>query len=81
MSNTQLIVRIVKKPASKVAYNRPNFFFFSIANQPKTHSLFHKNGFLRDFYIMTFAGTYFPIVNLNKSTDSGRQCTVGMDIH
>ena len=22
-------------------------------NQPKSHILFHKNGFLRDFYLMT----------------------------
>ena len=25
-------------------------------NQPKSHILFHKNGSLRDFYIMTFTG-------------------------
>ena len=35
----------------KDAPNRPNFF--SVANQPKSHFLFHKNVSLRDFYIMT----------------------------
>ena len=29
-------------------------FFFSIANRPKSHFLFHNNAFLRDIYVMTF---------------------------
>ena len=43
------------KLPSKVAHNH-NFFFHYCQlaqNQPKAHILFHKNGSLRDFYIMT----------------------------
>ena len=39
-----------KKTLSIVAHNVPQFFF-SIANRPKSHFLFHKNVSLRDFYI------------------------------
>ena len=44
----------MKKPPSKVAHNRPNFFQYCqpAQNQPKSHIRFHKNGSLRDFYIM-----------------------------
>ena len=46
----------MKNPASKVAHNWPKFFFSVLPmaqNLPKSHILFHKNGFLRDFYVMT----------------------------
>ena len=46
----------MKKPASKVAHNRPQFFFQycqPAQNQPKSNILFHKNGSRCDFYIMT----------------------------
>ena len=46
----------MKKTPSKVAHNRPNFFF-SVANQPKSHFLFHQNVSLHDFYIMTLVCT------------------------
>ena len=47
----------MKKTPSKVAHNRPKTFF---SLQPTGHKsaqisyFFHKNGSLRDFYIMTF---------------------------
>ena len=46
----------MKKSPSKVAHNRPQFFFQycqSAQNQLKSHFLFHKNVSLRNFYIMT----------------------------
>ena len=53
----------LKKPPSKVAHNWPNFFFSTYCepaqNQPKSHILFHKNGPLRDFYVMTLALTTY----------------------
>ena len=53
----------MKKPPSKVAHNWPNFFFSTYCepaqNQPKSHILFHKNGPLRDFYVMTLALTTY----------------------
>jgi hypothetical protein len=48
------------KRHSKVAYNRPPFFFQycqPAQNQPKSHFLFHKNVSLRDFYMMTLVPT------------------------
>ena len=42
----------LKKTASKVAHNRPNFFFSS-TNRPKSQFLFHKNLPSRDFSIMS----------------------------
>ena len=52
----------MKKLASKVAHNQPKTLFFSIANRPKispkSHILFHKNGSLRDFNIMTLPDGY-----------------------
>ena len=39
----------------------PNFFF-RIDNQPKSHVLFHKNGSLCDFYIMTLLCLALPIL-------------------
>ena len=57
----------MKKPPSKVAHNRPNFFFQycqPAQNQPKSHILFHKNVSLRDFYIMTLHSSMYR--NLTK---------------
>ena len=51
----------MKKPPSKVAHNRPLFFYpyCQVAqNQPKSNFLFHKNVSQRDFYIMTLADLY-----------------------
>ena len=45
----------MKKPPSKVPHNRPQIFFLSIDNRPKVRQIlhfFHKNGSLRNFYIM-----------------------------
>jgi hypothetical protein len=44
----------MKKLASK-AHNRPNFFSVlpTGQNQHKSHILFHENGSLHDFHIMT----------------------------
>ena len=46
----------IEKPPSKVAYFMAQIFFQycqPAQNLPKFHILFHKNGALRDFYIMT----------------------------
>ena len=46
----------MKKTTSKVAHNQPHFFLKycqPAQNQPTFHILFHKNGSLHDFYIMT----------------------------
>ena len=44
----------MKKPVSKVAYNRPIFFsVLPTGNQPKSYFLFHKNCSPRDLCIMT----------------------------
>ena len=44
----------MKKPISKVAYNRPIFFsVLPTGNQPKYYFLFHKNCSPRDLCIMT----------------------------
>ena len=56
----------MKKPASKIAHNWPKVIFQycqPAQNQPKSHILFHKNGSLRDFYIMTAL-----ISNYNEKT-------------
>ena len=45
-----------EKTPSKVSHNRPKISFQycqPVQNQPKFHILFHKIGFLRNFYIMT----------------------------
>ena len=50
----------MKKLASKVSHNLPNYFFQycqPAKNRPKSHILFHKNGSMRDFYIMTLVKT------------------------
>ena len=46
----------MKKSPSKVAHNRPQSFFSVLTTGqklPKSHILFHKNGSLYDFYLMT----------------------------
>ena len=61
-----------KKTSSKVAHNRPPFFFQycqPAQNQPKSHILFHKNGSLRDFYDFAFISllsTYWTPSYLKK---------------
>ena len=45
----------IEKLPSNVAYNRPQ-------NHPKYHILFHKNGSLRDFYILTLYATVLVFV-------------------
>ena len=61
----------MKKPASKVAHNRPQVYFQycqPAQNQPKTNPnliLFHKNGSLCNFYIMTLSTS---VVTLKKTT-------------
>ena len=57
----------MKKLASKVAHNGPKTLFFSIANRPISHILFHKNGSLRDFYIMTLPDGYW-LLNIRYLT-------------
>jgi hypothetical protein len=50
----------MKKLPTKVAHNRPKLFFQycqTAQNQPKSYILIHKNGSLRDFYIMTLPVT------------------------
>ena len=59
----------MKKLPSKVAHNWPKFFFQycqPAQNQPKSHILFHKNGYLRDFYIMTLVVTITHKLSLDK---------------
>ena len=72
--NFNFFPKNMKKTLLMIAPN----FFFSFANrsktsQPKSHFLFHKNVFLRDFYIMTLLRTYHPDIytvlsNQKKST-------------
>ena len=53
----------MKQTPSKVAHNRPQFFFSMYCkpaqNQPKYNFLFHKNVSMRDFYIMTLPAAPF----------------------
>ena len=59
----------MKKLPSKVAHNRPNFFFHysqPAQNQPKSHFLLHKNFSLHNFYIMTLILTYFAKLFRNR---------------
>ena len=50
-------MKTLKKRPQKLLVSGPKLCF-SIANQPKSHILFHKNGSLRDFFIMTLIGTF-----------------------
>ena len=64
----------LKKPASKVAHNCPQFFFQQCKPaqiQPKSQLLFHKNLPPRDFSIMTLVITYdeFLIIFMTKFFD------------
>ena len=58
-----------KKLPSKVAHNRPQFFFQycqPAQNQPKSHFLFHKNVSLCDFYVMTLLLGHFYIIGIGN---------------
>ena len=68
----------MKKPPSKVAHNRPKLFFSVLPTGPKSAQIsysFHKNGSLRDFYIMTWdidimdMDLDFEIWKLNKDIE------------
>ena len=56
----------MKKLPSKVAHNRPNFFF-SIANSPKINPnlIFYFLKLARDFYIMTYSVNYSGYSNFD----------------
>ena len=70
---------------SKVAHNWPQFFFQycqPAQNQPKSHFLFHKNVYLRDFYKMTLEGpnisrTFIEVLGRNKSKDACKIVVLG----
>ena len=69
----------MKKLLSKLAHNRPQTFFFQYCqpakNQPKYHILFHKNGSLRDFYIMTLVLTiHYIFLYLPGCPDAPARC-------
>ena len=63
------------KPPSKVTYFKLIFsstYCQPAKNQPESHNLFHKNGFLRDFFIMTLytADTSSKFPHENSATVS-----------
>ena len=58
----------MKKPASKVTHNQPQFFFSVLPTGPKSAQIsysVHKNGSLRNFYIMTL----YLCVSLRKQLE------------
>ena len=67
----------MEKLPSKVAHNRPNFFFQycqPAQNQPRSHFLFHNDDSLRDFYIMTLGASIIcPVIKkILKGPNFGR---------
>ena len=70
--NVFFAIENIKKAPSKVSYFTAPIFF-SITNRSKFHILFHKNGSLRDFYIMTLFANCKVIM---RTTIARILCTV-----